>query len=128
VFAAGTVVASSAVWPAAIGIAFCCGAVGVLRVVELAHYPSDVFGGAALGVFCGWIAIRIMSNKPQLENILRGRERMLSLIGVFLIPVLIWFFQGVDELKILLEFYLPVGAIILVAGLTGKLREKQISG
>jgi undecaprenyl-diphosphatase len=128
VFAAGTVLVSSVSWIWAIGIAFCCGGVGVLRIAKLAHYPSDVFGGAALGVFCGWAAIRIMSRNPQIGNIFRGRERILSLIGVFLIPVLIWFFQGIDKLKILLEFYVPIAVIILVASLVRKSQGNQVSG
>jgi undecaprenyl-diphosphatase len=128
VFAAGTVLVSSVSWIWAIGIAFCCGGVGVLRVAELAHYPSDIFGGAALGIFCGWAAIKIMSGNPQIENILGGCERILSLIGVLLIPVLVWFFQGIDKLKILLEFYAPIAAVILVAGLIRKLQGNQVSG
>jgi undecaprenyl-diphosphatase len=128
VFAMGTVLVSSVSWIWAIGIAFCCSGVGVLRVAELAHYPSDVLGGAALGVFCGWAAIRIMSRNPQVESILRGGERILSLIGVFLIPVLIWFFQGIDKLKILLEFYVPIAVIIFAVSLVRKLQKNWVSG
>jgi undecaprenyl-diphosphatase len=116
VFAAGTVLASSAWWPWTIGIAICCGGVGALRVVELAHYPSDVFAGAALGILCGWAATRIKDKHPQIENILGGMERLLSIIGILLIPILIWIFQGPDKLKILLKFYVPVALVISVAG------------
>jgi membrane-associated phospholipid phosphatase len=126
VFAAGTVLASSVPWTWAIGIATCCCGVGALRVAELAHYPSDVFGGAALGIFCGWAAIRIAEKKPQIENIFGGWERKLSLIGVFLVPIMLWFFEGIDKLKILVEFYVPIAAIIIVAGGIWTSQQKRV--
>jgi membrane-associated phospholipid phosphatase len=36
-------------------------AVGVERVLEGAHYPSDVLAGAAIGVFSTWAALRLAS-------------------------------------------------------------------
>jgi membrane-associated phospholipid phosphatase len=116
VFAAGTVLASSAWWPWTIGIAICCGGVGILRVAVLSHYPSDVFAGGAIGILCGWAAIRIIKKKPQIENILGGLERKISFIGVFLAPFLIWFFLGIDKLMILLEFYVPIAVTFFVIG------------
>ena len=114
VFAVGTVLAFAVRRPFILGLAACCGGIGILRVVDLAHYPSDVFGGAALGVFCGWAAIRIKNRYPGIENVFNGRERMLSFIGVILIPILIWRLQGIDKLIILLEFYAPIALIIAV--------------
>jgi membrane-associated phospholipid phosphatase len=43
-------------WMIFFGIATC---VGAERVLENAHYLSDVVAGAGLGVLCGWIALRI---------------------------------------------------------------------
>jgi undecaprenyl-diphosphatase len=114
VFAVGTVLAFAVRRPFILGLAACCGGIGILRVVELTHYPSDVFGGAALGILCGWSAIRIKNRYPGIENIFKGRERMLSFIGVILIPILIWRLQGIDKLIILLEFYAPIALIIAV--------------
>jgi len=116
VFAAGTVLASSTWWPWAIGIVLCCGGVGALRVAEMAHYPSDVFAGAAIGILCGWAAKRTAEKHPQIENTFGGTERILSLVGILLVPILMWLFQGPDKLKILLMFYLPIALVISIAG------------
>jgi undecaprenyl-diphosphatase len=116
VFAVGTVLAFAVRRPFILGLAACCGGIGALRVLDLAHYPSDVFAGAAVGIFCGWAAMRIKKLRPEIENIFKGRERILSFIGVIIIPILIWVFQGPDNLKMLLAFYLPIGLIISVAG------------
>jgi undecaprenyl-diphosphatase len=114
VFAAGAVLAFAMPWPATIVFAICCCGVAILRVVVLAHYPSDVLGGAATGILSGWSAISIRNRYPGIENIFNGRERMLSFIGVILILILIWRLQGLDKLIILLEFYAPI-VLIMVA-------------
>jgi hypothetical protein len=51
---------------------------------------------------------------PEIENIFKGRERILSFIGVILTLILIWLLQGRDKLIILLEFYAPIVLIIAV--------------
>jgi protein-S-isoprenylcysteine O-methyltransferase Ste14/membrane-associated phospholipid phosphatase len=112
VFAIGTVLAFSARRFWITGIADGCIVVGILRVLDLAHYPSDIFAGAALGIFCGWAAIRIRNKNPKIENVFAGEEQKLAFIGIFLIPILIWLFEGNSELRILLTFYLPAAAII----------------
>lgn len=112
VFAAGAVLAFAMPWPATIVFAACCCGVAILRVVALAHYPSDVLGGAATGILSGWSAILIRNRYPEIESIFKGRERMLSFIGVILILILIWPLQGLDKLIILLEFYAPLVLII----------------
>jgi protein-S-isoprenylcysteine O-methyltransferase Ste14/membrane-associated phospholipid phosphatase len=124
VFAVGTVLAISAQWPGIIGIAVCCCIVGVLRVWNSAHYPSDVFAGAALGIFCGWAAIRIRNKDPKIENILGGTEQTLSFAGIFLIPLFVGLFQGPNKLNILLTFYTPAAAVISLAGLRRRLQDR----
>jgi undecaprenyl-diphosphatase len=114
VFAAGAVLALAMPWPATIIFAACCCGVAILRVVAMAHYPSDVLGGAATGILSGWSAIFIRNRYPEIENIFKGRERMLSFIGVVLILILIWLLQGIDKLIILLEFYAPIALLIAV--------------
>ena len=116
VFAAGTVLAFAVPWPVTIGFAACCCGVGFLRVVEMAHYPSDVFAGAALGILCGWLANKIAEKKPQIEHILRGLERKISIIGVIIIPIIMWLSQGPDNFKIFLKFYFPAAIVMLLAG------------
>jgi undecaprenyl-diphosphatase len=114
VFAAATILAFTMPWPATVIFVVCCCGVAVLRVVMLAHYPSDVCGGAATGILSGWLAILIRNRYPGIENIFKGRERMLALIGVVLILILIWCLQGLDKFIILLEFYAPIVLIMAV--------------
>jgi len=128
VFAVGTVLAISAWWPWVIGIVIGCSGIAALRVMDSAHHPSDVFAGAAIGVFCGWAALRIRNKNPKIEDIFAGREQMLSFVGIFLIPVLIWISQGLDELNILLKFYVPVAiAVSIIAKWSCKSEEKKVS-
>jgi protein-S-isoprenylcysteine O-methyltransferase Ste14/membrane-associated phospholipid phosphatase len=124
VFAAGTVLAVSAGWPGITGIAICCGIVGVLRVMNSAHYPTDVLAGAAMGIFCGWAALRIINKNPKVANILAGREQMLSFAGIFLIPLFVGLFQGPNKLNILLTFYTPAAAAISLAGMRRRLQNR----
>jgi PAP2 superfamily. len=114
VFAAGAVLAFAVRWPVTILFAVCCSGVAILRVAVLAHYPSDVLGGAATGILSGWLAISIRNRYPGIENIFNGWERIISIAGVILVPILIWRLQGLDELIILLEFYAPIALIIAV--------------
>lgn len=123
VFAAGAVLAFAMPWPATIVFAFCCCGVAFLRVAALAHYPSDVLGGAATGILSGWSAILIRNRYPEIENIFRGRERILSFIGVILILILIWRLQGLDKLIILLVFYAPIVLIIAIIDWRGQLNK-----
>ncbi len=124
VFAVGTVLAVSATWPVIIGIAISCGAVGFLRVLDFAHYPSDVLAGAAIGIFCGLAALRIIGKHKKLENILAGKEQALSLVGIFAIPLLSWLFQGPAKFDILLIFYTPAAAAIYLYGWSQKIKGK----
>jgi hypothetical protein len=97
--------------------------------VVLAHYPSDVLAGAATGLLCGWAAISARNRYPGIENIFKGKERMLSLAGIILIPILIWFSKDIDDFTIFLEFYVPVALIIGIAGLQWQtVKQKSRSG
>lgn len=142
VFAAGAVLALAMPWPATVVFAACCCGVAILRVVVKAHYPSDVMGGAATGILSGWAAILIRNRYPEIENIFKGRERMLSFIGIIFIPILMWLVpcfdkmwrahsfdemwraHSFDDVIILLEFYAPIVLIIAAADRWG--RPKQI--
>jgi membrane-associated phospholipid phosphatase len=116
VCAIGTVLAMVARWPGTSAVIICCAGIGVFRVLDLAHYPSDVLGEAALGIFCGWAAVRMKNRNPKIENIFGGAEQLLSFIGIFSIPLLVWLFQGQSKLSILLTFYTPVAIIISLIG------------
>jgi membrane-associated phospholipid phosphatase len=114
VFAAAAVLAFVMPWPATLAFAICCCGVAILRVVVLAHYPSDAFGGAATGILSGWLAILTRNRYPEIVNVFNGRERIISFIGVLVIPVLIWCLQDRNKLIILLEFYVPLVIIMVV--------------
>jgi undecaprenyl-diphosphatase len=123
VFAAAAVLVFTMPLPVWLAFAICCCGVAILRVVVLAHYPSDVCGGAAVGILSGWSAILIRNRYPEIVNIFKGKERILSFIGVILIPALIWRLQGIDKLVILFEFYVPIVLIMAVIGHRQRLKQ-----
>jgi hypothetical protein len=116
VFAVAAALVPFVRWPGVLLCFILASFVGFMRVAVLAHYPSDVCAGAALGVFCGWAATKFINKYPRIENILGGSEQILSIVGILLIPSLIWLFQGPGKLKILLKVYLPIALFIYVAG------------
>jgi len=90
--------------------------VGFLRVVVLAHYPSDVCGGAAVGIFCGWLALQITRRWLLQESRRFGWCRVTALWAVILIPSLFGLFKGLEHLLIFLRTYglLTAGIYIIV--------------
>lgn len=86
--------------------------IGFLRVAVLAHYPSDVFAGAAVGIFCGWLALQIGRRWVSLESPRFNWCRGTAVLGVILIPFLIGLFEGVNDLLIFLKTY-----VVLTAGI-----------
>lgn len=77
-------------------------AVGFLRVIGLAHYPSDVLIGAALGIICGRIAVLICEKLFKENSSPFGEKwRNIAAVGIFLIPSLV-LFKGLHALYIFL--------------------------
>jgi len=91
-------------------------AVGFLRVVVLAHYPSDVCAGAAVGIFCGWLALKITRRWLSLESSRFVWCRGAAVLAVILIPILFGLFRGLEQLLIFLKTYglLTAGIYITV--------------
>jgi len=58
-FAGATAIISFVTWPWACLLLAASAGIALLRVTAMAHYPSDVLAGAALGCFAGWVAIQI---------------------------------------------------------------------
>ncbi|MEN6386805.1 MAG: phosphatase PAP2 family protein [Phycisphaerales bacterium] len=84
--------------------------VGYLRVVDLAHYVSDVFAGAIIGVFCGWLGIMICQQWMKRNKFPFGQGwRNIAAVGIFLIPTLV-VFEGFED------FSLFIGSSIILAG------------
>ncbi len=90
--------------------------VGFLRAAVLAHYPSDVCAGAAVGIFCGWLALQITRRWLSLESPRFNWCRGAAVYGVILVPLLIGLFDGLDQLLIFLKTYglLIVGIYVVV--------------
>jgi membrane-associated phospholipid phosphatase len=63
--------------------------VGSMTVTGLSHFPSDIFAGAAVGIFCGWLALQI-SRQWISQNTFRINEwwRKIVLIGLILLPLI----------------------------------------
>jgi undecaprenyl-diphosphatase len=112
VFSVVTAVAPLLSLPVVIGIysvAFC---IGVLRVLSFAHFPSDIFAGAALGIFSGYLSYRLypfMVKKIDLTSLI---NRKFALFGIILIPVIVALSEGPRELYIFLLFYPPLVIIV----------------
>jgi undecaprenyl-diphosphatase len=88
--------------------------VGFLRVVVLAHYPSDVCGGAAVGIFCGWLALQITRRWPSLQSHRFDWCRGAAVSAVILIPILFGLYKGLDQLLIFLKTYGLLTAAIYI--------------
>lgn len=90
--------------------------IGILRVGVLAHYPSDVCAGAAVGILAGWLAPQILSRWPLPAPSRLNWYRIIAAGGVILIPVLFGLIEGIDELLTFLKTYgVLVAGIYLVA-------------
>jgi len=90
------------------------GAIGVLRITALAHYPSDVLAGALLGVLCGMAALRGMACYPPLDRFrVKGQGRLIiALVLVGAVPPLSPYI-GMKALPIFLRVYaLPLIALV----------------
>lgn len=90
--------------------------VGFLRVAALAHYPSDVCAGAAVGIFCGWLALQITQRWLSLESPQFNWFRGTAVWGIILIPLSIGLLEGLEQLLIFLKTsgLLTVGIYVIV--------------
>jgi len=111
-FAVATTLSSSLgrLWAPALFAA--AGAVGLLRVTALAHYPSDVVAGALIGVLCGVYALRWMARGSEWGGLRVKRQWriVVLLILVFVVP-----FVGPLLGLTALQTFLKVFAIPLIA-------------
>ena len=118
VFAVATALASFVRWPWGLTFFTVASSIGILRVVVLAHYPSDVCGGAAIGMLISWLASQIASRcqLPELSGF--NWYRAIAAAGVILIPALLWLHEGIEQLLTFLKTYgvLVVGIYIVAKG------------
>ncbi len=100
----------------------CC--VGALRVLSGAHYPSDVFAGAAIGILIGYSTYYMAVSMPVFKNLLKLFSPPVILLAVIIIPLAIGLFGRLRDFIIFLKFY-PLMVIVLY--LLSKIRKPQKS-
>ena len=127
VFAIATVIMFFVSWPWACILLAACTGIALLRVTAMAHYPSDVFAGAAVGSFAGWLAMQIERRWLPLEPPRFNLSRGMAIWGIIIIPLSIWLFEKLDDLLIFLGVYGLLVGCILLAAKTGKYRKKAIA-
>jgi undecaprenyl-diphosphatase len=104
-FAVATVIIFFVTRPLACLLLAACTGIALLRVTVMAHYPSDVFAGAAIGSFAGWLAIQIDRRWLLLERPRFNLNRSVALLAVILIPLSFGLCEGIAKLLIFLETY-----------------------
>ena len=114
VFAVAAALVPFVRWPLGLIFFSIAGSVGIMRVVVLAHYPSDVFAGAAIGIFCGWLALQIIRRWLYQFNLRLSH----AAAGAILVPVLFGLIEGAERLLTFLKTYgvLVVGIYIIAKG------------
>ncbi len=112
-----TVLALSIRRPWAVLFLAAAGAIGLLRVTSLVHYPSDVFAGMMIGVLAGWWSVHwAIRRLPEGDFAMRGRGRiLLGLLLVVLVPLLSPF-VGMKPLLVFLRFYGAAAVGLLLLG------------
>ena len=113
VFAVATAVTFFVEWPVAFLLLTACAGVAFLRVSGMAHYPSDVFAGAAIGSLVGWLAVQIERKKFQLKPPPSIWNHKVVISAVILIPVIFGISEGIDKFLIFLKTY-GLGVIVIL--------------
>jgi undecaprenyl-diphosphatase len=90
-------------------------AIGILRVLALAHYPSDVCAGAGFGILSAWLALQIAQRTRLLDWFEPGRFKIIAVMVLVLLPLFLVASFGVDKMLVLLKIYGPLvtGAYIV---------------
>jgi len=129
VFAIATTIAPSIRWPWMLILFIVSSSVSFLRIPVLAHYPSDVFAGAALGIFCGWLALQITDQSSLLDSHRFKFRRGTVVLAAVLVLLLISLSENTDDILIFLKTYgvLTAGIYLTVKTITyfKKLRQTQ---
>jgi len=92
--------------------------IGILRLAVLAHYPSDVCAGAAIGMLIGRLASQIASICRLPEPSGFNWYRAIAAVGVIGIPLFLGLLEGIEQLLTFLKTYgvLVVGIYIVAKG------------
>jgi hypothetical protein len=92
----------------------------------MAHYPSDVFFGAAVGIIAGWFAILIDKKWLPLVPPKFVLKRNMAVIMIILIPIILFFSEGIEKLLLFLKICIPLAGIILLYSKTVSLETSEI--
>lgn len=104
--------------------------IGILRVAVMAHYPSDVCAGAAIGMLISWLAWQITSRCQLPSPSGFNWYRAIAAVGVIVIPLSLGLFEGINQLLTFLKTYgvLVLGIYIAAkAGTHLKKLQKHVS-
>lgn len=113
-FAVLAAIVSQAAWPWACAFLPISVVVALLRVTGMAHYPSDVLAGAAIGILAGWIAVQInrkwLPLKPPRIELKLGW----AIAAIIITPVVIAFSEGLEDLPIFIVSFCIVAAVLFL--------------
>ncbi len=105
-------------WTPALFVA--AGAVGLLRITSLVHYPSDVLAGMLIGILAGCCAPRLVLHRlpgrllERLHELKDWQRLVFGSLLALVVPALSPFL-GMRPLRIFLEVYaIPAAMLILV--------------
>ena len=98
-------------WP--IALFATAAAIGVLRVTALAHYPSDVFAGAAIGILCGWIALHLSRKWPLIVDAKQFTNPARDRLGIIIVAMLL-FVSLIERVNPIFMFLKKFGLILIL--------------
>ncbi len=117
VFATATALAPFVRWPLVLLFFTTAGIVSIKRVTALAHYPSDIFAGAVIGIFSAWLALQIIVRWLSQFKFRRGH----AAAGVIIVPIAFGIVEGTDKLLFWLKTYSVLVAVIFLIANAGTL-------
>ena len=116
VFAVATALSFSFGRLCTVSLFMLAGAIGLLRITSLAHYPSDVLAGATLGMLCGLCAIRWAAARQELNRFrVEGQWRLISVLALVFVVPFVSPYLGIPWLKAFLVVYIPPLAVLVFA-------------
>jgi len=122
-FSAASVITSFVTWPLACLLLAASTIVALLRVTAMAHYPSDVLAGAAIGIFAAWLAIQIERRYLAMRQPRFNLTRGMAIASIIIIPVAFRLPQGIDKFVMFLKTY---GLLAVCITLSTKINLEKI--
>ncbi|MGE5297394.1 MAG: phosphatase PAP2 family protein [Solirubrobacterales bacterium] len=125
-FAVGGAVVPALGWPLRAVFLGCGAVIGGLRVMGLAHYPSDVLAGIAIGLLAAWLAIRMIDRWGHADRPV-PYEGWLVWGGIIGVPIGVGVSDGIGDLLFFLGTYGTLVLSVLLVTCIGDLRRKAVS-